>query len=92
MGNWSGELKPRRQSLAEVNNQRGIFQGDALSRLLFVAGIMPLNHILSKCTARYKLSKSQAKIKHLMYMVDIKPFRQKRKRTGNPNTNCKNIP
>ena len=34
--------------------------------------MMPLNHILRKCTARYKLSRSQEKIKHLMYMDDIK--------------------
>ena len=75
------------QSLAEVMVQRGIFQGDALSPLLFVIDMMPLNHILRKCTARYKLSKSQEKINHLMYMDDIKLFCQKRKRIENPNTN-----
>ena len=36
--------------------------------------MMPLNHILRKCTAGYKLSKSQEKINHLMYMDDIKLF------------------
>ena len=35
---------------------------------------MPLNHILRKCTAGYKLSRSQEKINHLMYMDDIKLF------------------
>ena len=34
----------------------------------------PLNHILRKCTAGYKLSKFQEKIDHLMYMDDIKLF------------------
>ena len=29
--------------------------------------MMPLNHILRKCTAAYKLSRSQEKINHLMY-------------------------
>ena len=33
-----------------------------------------LNHILRKCTAGYKLSKSQEKINHWMYMDDIKLF------------------
>ena len=33
--------------------------------------MMPLNHILRKCTAGYKLG-SQEKISHLMYMNDIK--------------------
>ena len=35
---------------------------------------MPLNHILRKCTAGYKLSRSQEKINHLMYLDDIKLF------------------
>ena len=35
---------------------------------------MPLNHILRKCTAGYKLSTSQEKVNHLMYMDDIKLF------------------
>ena len=34
--------------------------------------MVPLNHILRKCTAGYKLSRSQEKINHLMYMDDIK--------------------
>ena len=35
---------------------------------------MPLNYILRKFTAGYKLSKRQEKINHLMYMNDIKLF------------------
>ena len=35
---------------------------------------MPFNHILRKCTAGYKLSRSQEKIYHLMYRDDIKLF------------------
>ena len=34
--------------------------------------MMPLNHILRKCTARYKLSKFQEEINHLIYMNNIK--------------------
>ena len=36
--------------------------------------MMPLNNILRKCTAGYKLSRSQEKINHLMYMDDMKLF------------------
>ena len=36
--------------------------------------MMPLNHILRKCTAGYKLSILQEKINHLMYMDNIKLF------------------
>ena len=40
---------------------------------------MPLNHILIKCTAGYKLSKSQETINHLMYIDDIKLFAKMKK-------------
>ena len=67
------------KSLAEVKIQRGIFQGDAPSPLLFVIAMMSLNHILRKFTAGYELSKSQEKINHLMYMDDIKMFAKNEK-------------
>ena len=41
--------------------------------------MMPLKHIFRKCTADYKLSKSQEKINHLMYMDDIKLFAKNEK-------------
>ena len=34
--------------------------------------MMSLNNILRKCAAGYKLSRSEEKINHLMYMDDIK--------------------
>ena len=68
------ELTAGGGSLAETKIQRGIFQGDALSPLLFIIAMIPLNHILRKCTAGYKLSRSQEKINHLMYMDYIKLF------------------
>ena len=86
MKNWRVELTAGGKSLAKTKIQREIFQGDALSPLLFLIAMMPLNHILRKCTAGYKLSRLQEKISHLMYMDDIKLFAKKRKRTGNPNT------
>ena len=49
---WRVELTAGGRSLAEAKIQRGIFQGDALSPLQFVIAMMPLNHILRKCTAR----------------------------------------
>ena len=36
--------------------------------------MMPLNHILRKCTDGYKLSQLQEKINLLMYMNDITLF------------------
>ena len=40
---------------------------------------MPLNHILRKCAAGYKLSRSQEKVNHLMYIDDIKLFAKNEK-------------
>ena len=45
--------------------------------------MMPLNHILKKCTAGYKLSRSQEKINHLMYMDDIKLLAKNEKELEN---------
>ena len=79
MQTWRVELTAGGQSLAKVKIERGIFKRDALSPLLFVIAMMPLNFILRKCTAGYKLSKSQEKINHLMYMDDIKLFGKNKK-------------
>ena len=79
MEKWSVELTAGGKSLAEVKIQRGIYQGDALSQLLFVIAIMPLNHILKKCTGRYKLYKLQEKVIHLMYKNNIKLFAKNEK-------------
>ena len=74
MKNWRVELTAGGKSLAETKIHRGIFHGDALSPVLFIVAMMPLNHILRKCTAWYKLSRLQEKINHLMYMDGIKLF------------------
>ena len=79
MKTWRMELTVGGRSFAEIKIQREIFQGDALSPLLFIIAMMPLNHILRKCVAGYKLSRSQEKINHLMYMDDIKIFAKNEK-------------
>ena len=83
---WRVELTTGGRSIAETKIQRGIFQGDAISPLLFKIAMMSLNHILRKCAAGCKLNRSQEKINHLMYMNDIKLFAKKWKRTGNSHT------
>ena len=61
MKTWRMELTAGGRSLAKTKIQKGMFQGYVLSPLLFIIVMMPLNHILRKCTARYKLSRSQKK-------------------------------
>ena len=69
---WRVELTAGGKSLAEAKIQRGIFQGDALSPLLFVIAMMPLNYKFRKCSGGYKLSKLQGNINHLMHRCDGK--------------------
>ena len=77
---WRVELTAGGRSLVESKIQKRIFLGDALSPLLFIIAMMPLNHILRKCTVGYKLSRSQEKINHLMYMGDTKLFAKNKKK------------
>ena len=76
---WKADLTAGGKSLVEAKIQRGIFQGDALSPFLFIIAMMPLNYIFRKCSVGHKLSKSQEKVKHLMYMDDIKLFAKNKK-------------
>ena len=46
MKNWQTILMAGNEELARVLIQRGIFQGDTLSPLLFVIGLIPLSHTL----------------------------------------------
>ena len=69
MKTWRVELTAGGRRLAEAKIQR-----DTLLPLIFIIAMMPLNHILRKCTAGYKLNRSQEKVNHLMYMDDIKLF------------------
>ena len=74
MSSWNTLLTVNGQILGQVNIRRGIFQGDSLSPLLFVAALIPLIIILRKTDFGYQTSKNAAKISHLLYMDDLKLY------------------
>ena len=51
---WRLLLMANGEDLGKVNVKRKIFQGDSLSRLLFVLSMVPLSLILKKVNACYK--------------------------------------
>ena len=61
MESWQMILMSGNEELARVNIQRGIFQGDTLSPILFVIGLIPLSHTLRKVNEDTKLERGGTK-------------------------------
>ena len=75
MESWQTILMSGNEELARENNQRKIFQGDTLSPLLFVIGLIPLAHTLQKVTAGCKFGRGyHKKIIHLLFIDDLKLY------------------
>lgn len=75
MRRWNTMLECGGQHLANINIQRGIFQGDSLSPLLFIICLLPLSVILREARQGYDLDRSSSgKINHLLYMDDLKLY------------------
>ena len=75
MRTWRTELTSGNISLGQVKIERGIFQGDSLSPLLFVMCMIPLTYILREEEAGYRLGKNKnRKINHLLFMDDLKLY------------------
>ena len=73
MSHWKTKLYSNSKSTAEIKINCGIYQGDALSPLLFCIALNPLSVILDKSGYGYKF-KSGTSINHLFYMDDIKLY------------------
>ena len=69
-------MKANGKNVATINNRRGIYQGDALSPLLFCICLNPLSHLLNETKYGYQF-KSGNSISHLFYMDDIKLYAKK---------------
>ena len=59
---WKQELTSSGESLGDVHIQRGIFQGDSLSPLLFVLCMIPLTLTLRKVAASYEWGNKEFRI------------------------------
>ena len=80
MSKWNTNLECGGRTLANVNIKRGIFQGDSLSPLLFIVGLITLSVILREAKQGYTLSRPQSgKINHLLYMDDLKLYGKNKK-------------
>ena len=62
MENWKVVLLPSGKTLTEVKGQRRLFQGDALTSLIFVTAIMLLSYIIWMFTGSINLNKYIKKI------------------------------
>ena len=76
MGNWNTNLILNHTNGSEVSSliqiQRGIFQGDSLSPLLFCISLFPLSRLINMHKYGYECQKKV--FNHLFYMDDLKLF------------------
>ena len=71
---WKTELTACGKSLGFVDINRGIFQGDSLSPLLFVTILIPLSMVLKETDYGYDIGRHKEKINHLLFMDDLKLY------------------
>ena len=73
MSHWKTTLTVNTKPITEVTIKNGIYQGDALSPLLFCISLNPLSDIIKKTKYGYSF-KGKTTINHLLYMDDIKLY------------------
>ena len=74
MIDWKIELISGDINLGEVNINRGIFQGDALSPLLFIISLTPLTLVLRRMKQGYSFQKGKSRLNHLLFMDDLNVY------------------
>ena len=74
MKKWKLLLNSNGSDLCEFDVNRGIFQGDSLSPLIFIICMIPLSPLLRKVKASYEWGREEFKLNHLLYMDDLKLF------------------
>jgi hypothetical protein len=66
-----------------IKINRGIFQGDSLSPLLFCIALIPLTHVLNRSKCVYQVYGTERKINHLIYVDDLKLIGRSEEELGN---------
>ena len=74
MKNWKTNIICSNIDPRAVKTNRGIFQGDSLSSLLFVVSLLPLTLVLRKMKQRYSFGKGKKKLNHLLFIDDLKLY------------------
>jgi hypothetical protein len=55
-----------------IEKNRGIFQGDSLSTLLYCIALIPLTNELNRSKCGYQVYGTERKLNHLLYLDDLK--------------------
>ena len=74
MEDWKTVLTTGGRELGEVSIERGIFQGDSFSPLLFIIIMMPLSALLKRENIGYELGNKGKLVNHLLFMDDLKLY------------------
>jgi len=74
MENWRTVLTVNNEVLGEIDINRGIFQGDSLSPLVFIICMIPLSILLRRENLGYAFGDEGQLVNHLLFMDDLKMF------------------
>lgn len=75
MKHWKSTLSCNGSTLGTIDVNRGIFQGDSLSPLLFILAMLPLSYLLSRENSLgFRFGNFGEVINHLFFMDDLKLY------------------
>ena len=74
MTSWKTELSCNQDEIGVVDINRGFFQGDSLSPLLFVIAMLPLTFLLQRERYGFILTDDGVRLNHLFFMDDLKLY------------------
>ena len=74
MKQWKLSLTSNGNEIGDVKVNRGIFQGDSLSPLLFVLCMIPMSLVLRTVKTGYEWGKKEFSLNHLLFMDDLKLY------------------